>query len=75
MDDGDVLLAGAHLTYLTARASAIVHKHRRAVHALAERAYRDTLVTGPEVERIVTWWLCGCHTDWGAGQRGCAPAP
>jgi hypothetical protein len=74
MDDGDVLLIGAHLAYLTARASAIVRKHPRQIRALAERLYRDTVVAGPQVERIVKWWLCACHNDWGAGQQGRAPA-
>jgi hypothetical protein len=74
LDEYDTQLIGAHLGYLTARASAIIRAHQRPIRALAERLYRDTVVSGAEAERIVTWWLCSCHREWGAGQRGLAPA-
>lgn len=73
MDNQDVMLIGAHINHLTARAAAIIRAHPRQIRALAQRLYRDTVVSGDEAKRIVNWWLCPCHRDWGAGQRGRAP--
>jgi hypothetical protein len=77
LDNHDVQLIGVHLSYLSARASAIIRAHPRQIRALAQRLYRDTVVDGAEAERIVRWWLCSCHAGhpgWGDGQRGRAPA-